>query len=110
MRVVSVPRGERAREVDGVVAAQAELLSELSGMPCEGRVDPHDHEFFVRGLEVLERTAVCAGRQTADASRGGERRPTLGVGQDTRCRRMSRFPKLGRELRALFGHDELHER
>jgi len=57
--------------MDGVVAAQPELLRELSSVPRQVCVDPYQEELVVRDLEVLERPGMGARRQTAGASGGG---------------------------------------
>lgn len=103
-------RAERAREVNGVVPAELELLGKIAGSSCERLVDPDREELGLRRFELLERLAVGADAQPAGAPRGRECGPSFGIGEDARGDLMARGPQICGKLGAVFDDDELDER
>lgn len=101
---------ECAREMNGVVAAELELLGKIAGSSCEHLVDPDRDELGVRRFEVLERPAVGAGAETAGTPRGRQCGASFGIGEDARGDLMARGPKICGKLGAVLDDDELDER
>lgn len=82
------PKCERAREVDRVVAAEAELLSELAGLARQFLGDSHGEQFRIDGLEVFQGIAMPSGGEATETSGRRDCRAALRVGEDARCDRV----------------------
>ena len=68
--------------MDGVIPSEAKLIGKLSGPPSQSQVNAEQVQLAQRRLEVLERLAVSAGRETLRATRGADRGAALGVAED----------------------------
>jgi len=96
--------------MDRVGSGQRQRLGELAGLACELAVDPHQHEFALKGLELLSCPAVRVGSQEIGAMGRGERRAALGVTEDAGRHPKLRAPQLGGHLGAGLDDDELQKR
>lgn len=96
--------------MDGVVTAQAELLRKVPGVLRETRVDADQEQLVLDRLEVLDGLGVIGCLEPAGAPSGREGGASLGVREDARSRRVPSFPKLGGELGAVLGDDQLDQR
>jgi hypothetical protein len=72
--------------VDRVVPAQLHLLGEVARTVREVGVDTDERKLVVERLELVERLRVGSRRQPSTSSCRGQRRATLGVGEDARRR------------------------
>jgi len=73
--------GEGGGQMDRVKAAQAVVLGELTGMPCQGPVDADQQHRLAGRLQLADRAAV---RSLVDASAAvsrGQCGARLGVGE-----------------------------
>ena len=99
-----------ACEVDGVVAAQRVLDSEVPGRAGQWFVDRDGAQLGVEILERGDRAGMGRFVDPARTSGGGERCAGVGVDELTRDQDVSAIPELDGELGAGFVEDQLDER
>ena len=101
---------QRAREMDGVVAAEVVLGRELARSASQRVIDPDGERGGVKRLEVCDRCAVPDRRQATCSTRGRQCRPRLRVGQNADSHPMTGVPQPHSEIGPRLLDEKLDQR
>lgn len=101
---------ERGREMHCVVSTEALFLCEPASLACEGFVDADQRHGERRVVEIGDGSAQVAPVDPSRALGCRERGSCLGVDEVACDPQVRGAPQLVGEVRAVLGHDELHDR